>query len=84
MVSDKTIFHVVSKISVVNVVSDEIISHLVLKISVVSDETVFHILNISVVSVVSDGTTFLKNQHRSPHEKVPQECNAISSLTDFL
>ena len=51
---------IVSKISVVSVVSDEIISYLVLEISVVSvvtGEVIFYVLYVvSKVSVVSDGS----------------------------
>ena len=55
--------HVVSKISLVSVVSDEIISHLVLienqVVSEFSDATIFHIVfQISIVSVVSDEFLF--------------------------
>ena len=46
---------IVSKISVVSLVSDEIISSLVFEISVVSDKTIFYAVSkISVVSLVSD------------------------------
>ena len=31
------------------------------------------------MNAVSDGITFLKDQHKPPHEKVPWECNVISS-----
>ena len=54
VVSDETIFKVISKTSVI---TDETISHIVSEISVVSvvsDEIIFHVvLNIGLVSVVS-------------------------------
>ena len=46
---------IVSKISVVSIVSDEIISYLVLEISVVTGEIIFYVLHeVSKVSLVSD------------------------------
>ena len=56
-ISNKTIFKVVSKISLAIVVSDEIVFHAVTMTSVVSDEIVFPVvLNVGGINVVSHET----------------------------